>query len=120
MRTRPKDAIERGRVQTATWGTPAFSPHGKFHVRRGGVVLQIISSGTGEGSMGWEHVSVSLPDRCPTWEEMDWVRRQFWEDDEVVMQLHVAVSDHVNVHNHCLHLWRPLEAEIPLPPRVLV
>ena len=65
---------------------------------------------------GWEHVSVSHPDQCPTWEEMDMIKRKFWDDADVVMQLHVASGDHINIHNFCLHLWRPLNANIPLPP----
>ena len=70
--------------------------------------------------LGWDHVSVSLPDRTPTWAEMSYVRRVFFHDHEVVMQLHPATGDHINVHDHCLHLWRPQEATIPLPPKILV
>ena len=66
--------------------------------------------------MGWEHVSVSLPTRCPTWEEMDFIKRMFFKPNEVVMQLHVADSSHINNHPNCLHMWRPVEGEIPLPP----
>jgi hypothetical protein len=69
---------------------------------------------------GWEHVSVSLHDRCPTWEEMAEVKRRFWEPADVVMQLHVAESQHLNCHPYCLHLWRPLHDKIPLPPPILV
>lgn len=31
-------------------------------------------------------------------------------------QLHPAKSEYVNIHPYCLHLWRPLEREIPMPP----
>ena len=41
----------------------------------------IISNG-----MGWEHVSVSLKDRCPRWQEMCYIKDLFWNDDEVVIQ----------------------------------
>jgi hypothetical protein len=74
----------------------------------------------------WEHVSVSLGskkrevDRCPTWEEMCYVKKLFWSDDQAVMQLHVPSKEHVNQHNYCLHLWRPLDWEIILPPSYLV
>lgn len=68
----------------------------------------------------WEHVSVSLPDRCPTWEEMSFVKRTLFEPEEVVMQLHVAEDNHISRHNYCLHLWRPLEQVIPLPPTITV
>lgn len=64
----------------------------------------------------WEHVSVSFENRCPTWQEMDFVKDQFWLPDETVMQLHVPKHLHVNVHPYCLHLWRPLFTAIPLPP----
>lgn len=70
--------------------------------------------------MNWEHVSVSTPTRCPTWEEMCFVKSLFWDKDDVVMQLHPAESDYVNVHEYCLHLWRPINQAIPLPPSIMV
>jgi len=85
--------------------------------------------------LGWEHVSVSVksdwacsrePGRCPTWEEMDFVKGMFWGSEDVVMQLHPAESMYVNYHEHCLHLWRPSKeairngATIPVPAPMLV
>jgi hypothetical protein len=64
----------------------------------------------------WEHVSVSRPDRCPTWDEMCAVKRLFWSDDECVVQFHPPRSQYVNFHAHCLHLWKPIGVEIALPP----
>lgn len=55
---------------------------------------------------GWEHVSVSLNDRCPTWEEMCVIKDMFWSDDDFVIQVHPQKSDYVNNHKFCLHLWR--------------
>lgn len=64
----------------------------------------------------WEHVSVSRPDRCPTWEEMCAVKDMFWADDECVMQLHPPKADYRNLHQFCLHLWRPRRGQmIPRP-----
>lgn len=72
----------------------------------------------------WEHVSVTVSiarvGRMPTWEEMCWVKKTFWEPEEAVMELHPPASTYVNQHPHCLHLWRPLDGTIPLPPTVLV
>ena len=76
-----------------------------------GTLTAIASSGE-----GWDHVSVSRPDRCPTWEEMEFVKRKFFKPDEVAMQLHVAVSDHISRHPNCLHIWRPTHQKLPLPP----
>lgn len=89
---------------------------GWWLIPRHGVTLKVLAS---EG-LGWDHVSVSLPHRCPTWEEMEFVRGLFFRDDETVMQLHVPRSDHRNLHRFCLHLWRPQHAEIPRPPALMV
>jgi hypothetical protein len=68
----------------------------------------------------WEHVSVSLATRCPTWDEMCLVKSLFWDDEDCVMQLHPPRSQWINNHPTCLHLWRPLEQTIPLPPPITV
>jgi hypothetical protein len=65
---------------------------------------------------GWDHVSVSRKNRCPNWAEMDHIKRLFFRDDETAMQLHVPPSEHVNIHPTTLHLWRPIDQEIPRPP----
>jgi hypothetical protein len=94
------------------YGSTGDGTAGVFRMKH----LAIIAS-NGEG---WDHVSVSLPDRTPTWAEMEAVKRAFFEDHEVAMQLHVPPKDHISVHPHCLHLWRPHGVEIPLPPKGMV
>lgn len=69
---------------------------------------------------GWEHVSVSLVDRQPTWEEMCYIKNLFWDEEDWVMQFHPAKSEYVNKHPHCLHLWRPVNQDFPKPKRELV
>lgn len=81
------------------------------------VVLNCIAS-VGEG---WDHVSVTLNlPRCPSWAEMEHVKRSFFKPDETAMQLHLPPSDHISVHPYCLHIWRPHSAEIPMPPKEFV
>jgi hypothetical protein len=70
--------------------------------------------------LGWEHVSISRLDRCPTWEEMEFVKHRFFQGHETVVQYHVPASDHINRHPFCLHLWRPTEAALPRPPGYMV
>jgi hypothetical protein len=70
--------------------------------------------------MGWDHVSVSRRNRPPNWTEMEHVKRAFFRDNETAMQVHVPPSDHVNNMPNALHLWRPLEQEIPRPPGIMV
>jgi hypothetical protein len=80
-----------------------------------GELFVIASSGE-----GWDHVSVSRANRCPNWPEMEHVKRLFFRDDEVAMQLHVASKDHISHHPYCLHIWRPFDQVIPLPPKIFV
>lgn len=69
---------------------------------------------------GWEHVSVSLPTRCPTWGEMCYVKMVFWGHDDTVLQYHPPPKEYVNNHPHCLHLWRPVGGAFPAPPAWMV
>lgn len=89
---------------------------GYFLIDFEGRPLQVIAS-TG---LGWDHVSVSLTNRCPNWREMSFIKDLFFEENEVVMQLHVTKKDHINLHPYCLHLWRPQLEKIPLPPNFMV
>lgn len=77
--------------------------------------LRIIASADADLG-GWDHVSVSLAGRSPIWQEMDYVHRMFFKPDEVCMQLHVPVKEHINIHPYTLHIWRPWVTKIPLPP----
>lgn len=72
--------------------------------------------------MSWEHVSVSTNVRCPTWEEMCFVKSLFWDDDDCVVQFHPSRAEYINMHPHCLHMWRPCDGnmQIPKPPSILV
>lgn len=99
--------------------TPAMhAQHGVFQIPLpGNEWMHNIIANSGEG---WDHVSVSYKGRVPTWEEMDKIKRMFFKDDEVAMQLHVTPEDHVNIHPNVLHLWRPTDREIPLPPKAFV
>lgn len=70
--------------------------------------------------MGWEHVSVSLQTRCPTWEEMCRVKNLFWDGDDCVVQYHPPKSEYINNHPFCLHLWRSTVVVMPQPDAFLV
>ncbi len=71
-------------------------------------------------AMGWEHLSVSFDDMLPDWNYMQEMKEMFWKDDEECFQLHPKKEDYINNHNYCLHIWRPLEQQIPIPPTILV
>lgn len=99
-------------------GTVGDDRGGFFHVPSliDGQTIRVMAS----AGDGWDHVSVSRVNRCPNWPEMEHIKRLFFKDDETAMQLHVPSTDHVNHHPYCLHLWRPLDQEIPRPPSIMV
>lgn len=111
---------ERYRVRTGRMGSDeSYGNCGAFRVPvELGTYAMLNCIASNEG--GWEHVSVSLPHRTPTWEEMEAIRVLFWGQESLVMQLHVPRSRWVNTHNYVLHLWRPIEEPIPMPPREFV
>lgn len=88
-------------------------PMHAYLVERKNFKLVIIAS---DNDGGWEHVSVSLKHRCPNWDEMCFIKSLFWEDDECVVQFHPPKKEYVNVHPHCLHLWKPKDKSILMPP----
>lgn len=90
--------------------------NGFFMLRRKGVSMAIVASDGG----GWEHVSVSTEHRCPTWDEMCFVKDLFWDDEDCVIQYHPPKSEYVNNCGHCLHMWRPIGQDIPRPDSMLV
>lgn len=109
---------EQFRVRTGLMAsTEAMGNNGRFLVKLPrNQVLRVIAS----DQMGWEHVSVSRADRCPSWEEMCQVKALFWSDEDCVMQLHPPKADWISNVEYCLHLWRPVGVEIPRPPSLMV
>lgn len=112
--------VEKYRELSGIWGSSLGDDFGRFLIPGPcGRDLLVIAS-AGDETVPWEHVSVSLPNRCPNWPEMCHIKDLFWAEEEPVMQLHPPKSDYVNFHPNCLHLWKPLNAEIPLPPSIAV
>jgi len=69
---------------------------------------------------GWEHASVALRKRCPTWDEMCAIKDIFWGKEETVLQFHPPESEYVNNMPTCLHLWKKVGEDAELPPSVFV
>lgn len=85
--------------------------------------LRALSSGAEHDNPyaeGWEHVSVSVAGRCPSWTEMCYVKNIFWLPEECVLQFHPPEKGYINCHPHTLHLWRNPKIIVPLPPSILI
>ncbi len=70
--------------------------------------------------IGWEHLSVSMPSKTPSWDQMCRMKDIFWNKNEACVEYHPKEEDYINNHPHCLHIWRPTEVELPTPPHWLV
>lgn len=86
--------------------------------RDGEFYLVIVTNG-----LGWDHVSVTLHKknganikRCPTYEEMLMVKEKIFNEEEVVFQLHPREEDYIDTHPYCLHLWKPNNCSMAVPP----
>ena len=120
MRHTPNLKIDRYRTRHPVKGdSPAGENIGYFEIPTMHGLLRIIASDGQSGDV-WEHVSVSLATRCPTWEEMCVVKNLFWAEDETVLQFHPQKSQYINFHRFVLHLWRKAGANAELPPAFLV
>lgn len=108
---------EEYRVKDGPLGSDeSYGNNGYFLVPFRSFDLAVIAS-DGEG---WDHVSVSLPNRTPNWDEMCHIKDLFWDESECVVQYHPPKADYVNNHPYTLHLWKPQNADVPRPPSILV
>jgi len=123
MREILPERVQTGRVRTGPMASDANDgANGKFYVLGpNGAVLTIVANDASDPeALGWEHVSVSTERRCPNWPEMSFVKTLFWSDDEGVTQFHPPISEYVNNHPFCLHLWRNVNEPLRLPPSYFV
>lgn len=112
--------IEDYRLRLGPYGSNTGDTFGVFYIPFRGRDLKVIAT-DGEGiSPRWEHVSVSLQNRCPNWEEMSYVKSLFWRENETVVQYHPKKSAHVNQFPYALHLWKKYDEEYELPPSIFV
>jgi hypothetical protein len=100
----------------STYGCNGFFVLPNPITRNGKPALRVQAS---DGA-SWEHVSVSTEFRCPTWDEMCFVKSMFWDAEDTVIQFHPPRSRYKNLHPFCLHLWRRIGLEIELPDLSLV
>ena len=112
--------LERHRNSRPPFDSRPGERFGAFAFRRNGIGIVVIATDGGGPGLGWEHVSVSIPGipRCPTWDEICFIKDLFWDATETVVQFHPKASEYVNRHPYVLHLWK--RGEIELPPSIFV
>lgn len=93
------------------WFMVPFYPKGKC--------VAVMIAVQADDQSDWEHVSASLRTRTPTWDEMCFLKKLFWDDEETIVQYHPPKSEYVNRAQNCLHLWR-FKGPMPRPPKIYV
>lgn len=119
------DRINQGRIP-APWPVDAFcriaglqpikshfdSLNRAYRVKRGvfrgGLILASVAT---YGDQLWYHVSFSLKDKIPSYEQTIFVRQALFGPDLKVIQVFPPLEEHYNLHPNCLHLWACLEGD---------
>jgi len=117
MRKKLPDKIEEYRFRKGPFGSsPSDGMNGYFLIPHKNRTLKVLVS----DRLGWDHVSVSLHNRTPTWDEMCFVKNIFFDEEETVIQYHPKKSKYVNFCTHCLHMWRKQGVDYELPPDIML
>lgn len=115
---------DRSAAVLQRFGTVGDEGNGIFHLTLpSGMKARVLAS-TGRG---WDHLSVTVrakidvpSTRCPTWDEMVFIKRAFFEPHEWAVEYHPPQSQNISVHPFCLHLWRCQYADMPLPEEIQI
>jgi hypothetical protein len=98
-----------------------FGNNGAFKIPISEDINAIVIASDGSG---WEHVSLHIIEdgktETPGWEEMCKIKDLFWDKEDCVVQYHPPESQYVNNHENVLHLWKPVNFKIPMPPLIMV
>lgn len=118
MKEKVPTEIEKCRIINGQFKSDSsYGFNGAFIIECPHKLLCIVSD-----QLGWDHISVSVykKKRCPDWQEMCFIKKKFFKDSETVIQYHPPEKDNINVHYYTLHLWRPQNEIIPMPPKCFV
>jgi hypothetical protein len=58
----------------------------------------------GHSAPSW-HLSISHPNRYPTWDEIKTARYELLPHDITVAMLLPPPDEYINIHPNCFHLW---------------
>ena len=113
MKNNPHKNAEKYRITKGPMASDkSYGNNGAFEIPGPQkAVLWTIASNEG----GWDHVSVHVEGRCPTWKELCFIKDLFWKPEETVIQYHPPKSEYVNNHPFVLHLWKPQGIDVPMP-----
>jgi len=106
------DTLLAARPVPKGWTTMGGCVNTFKHIHRR--LTMIVTAKTETDGRLWVHLSVAGRDRLPTWDELVAVRDWILGPEALAIQLVPPVTEHVNIHPFCLHLWHCADGS-PLP-----
>lgn len=104
----------RRRLGRGNWSTPSpFGPDGWCLRELEGRSSVIVSCAPHDGDE-WVHASIARPDRMPDYADLKALHAAVF-DEGWAYQVFAPPSDHVNIHEHALHLFGRLDGKPALP-----
>jgi hypothetical protein len=109
----PPQVVNRFRE---TWGVGSVQPFGPSGFLWDGHDTRIIVTQADHGD-GIEviHASISHPDRYPSYKEMAALHRAVFGRKRWSYQCFAPEVEHVNIHEHTLHLWGRADGQPFMP-----
>lgn len=96
------------------WSTPEpFGPDGWRYVNLDGTSSVLVTCAE-HGGDEWVHASIARPDRMPTYADLKALHAAVFGNGWAY-QVFAPPSDHVNIHEHALHLFGRLDGKPALP-----
>lgn len=105
----------RHRLGKTTWKPPKpHGPDGWSFVNRNEVTSIIVSCAPQDDGGEWVHASIAHKFTMPTYDDLKMLHRVVFAE-AWAYQVFAPPSDHVNIHEHALHLWGRLDGKPVLP-----
>ena len=104
----------RRRLGRGNWSAPRpFGVDGWAFTYLSGRGSVIVSAAPYEGEM-WVHASVAWAEQMPTYSDLKWLHAAVFGDGWAY-QVFAPPSEHINLHQHALHLWGRADGKAALP-----
>jgi hypothetical protein len=97
-------------VSAPSWYREMMDVSIASYIRNDGQLKVLMTEEPHEGTK-WLHVSVSHPERYPTWDEIHFVKDLFIGKDKDAVMILPEEKYYVNLHKNCFHLYHRLDGD---------
>jgi hypothetical protein len=108
------DAVRVRQILGRDWWPPSRYGEDGWYFDRRDRSARIIASCAPYDDAEWIHASMSRAGRVPDYDDLVLMHRAVFGDGWAY-QVFAPPSAHINLHEHCLHLWGRLDGQPVLP-----